>query len=42
MTPPDERSREEQMTAVPETVAAADVADWSDDVDVVVVGFGIA
>jgi 3-oxo-5alpha-steroid 4-dehydrogenase len=29
-------------TQLPETIAAADVADWSDDVDVVVVGFGIA
>ncbi|MDT5335868.1 MAG: 3-oxo-5alpha-steroid 4-dehydrogenase [Mycobacterium sp.] len=29
-------------THIPETVAAADVAEWSDDVDVVVVGFGIA
>ncbi|HYO04363.1 MAG TPA: FAD-binding protein [Mycobacterium sp.] len=29
-------------TQIPEAVAAADVAEWSDDVDVVVVGFGIA
>jgi 3-oxo-5alpha-steroid 4-dehydrogenase len=29
-------------TQLPETIDAADVADWSDDVDVVVVGFGIA
>ena len=29
-------------TQLPEAIAAADVADWSDDVDVVVVGFGIA
>ena len=27
---------------IPDSVAAADVADWSDEVDVVVVGFGIA
>jgi 3-oxo-5alpha-steroid 4-dehydrogenase len=30
------------MTQNPETVDAADVTEWSDDVDVVVVGFGIA
>jgi succinate dehydrogenase/fumarate reductase flavoprotein subunit len=30
------------MTQIPETVDAAGVTDWSDDVDVVVVGFGIA
>ncbi|BBZ28770.1 hypothetical protein MMAD_30650 [Mycolicibacterium madagascariense] len=30
------------MIHVPETVAAQDVSDWSDDVDVLVVGFGIA
>ncbi|WP_370062815.1 FAD-binding protein [Mycobacterium sp. MAA66] len=30
------------MDAVPETVNAADVAEWSDEADVVVVGFGIA
>ena len=30
------------MIQVPETVAAADVSDWSDEVDVIVVGFGIA
>jgi len=29
-------------TQPPETIDATDVADWSDDVDVVVVGFGIA
>lgn len=29
-------------TQIPETVAAADVSDWSDEFDVVVVGFGIA
>ncbi len=29
-------------TQIPETVAATDVAEWSDDVDVIVVGFGIA
>ncbi len=27
---------------IPDTVAAAEVAEWSDDVDVVVVGFGIS
>ncbi|MDR3659678.1 MAG: FAD-binding protein [Mycobacterium sp.] len=30
------------MQAVPETVDAADVAEWSDEADVVVIGFGIA
>ena len=29
-------------TEIPETVNAADVTDWSDEVDVVVIGFGIA
>jgi 3-oxo-5alpha-steroid 4-dehydrogenase len=29
-------------TQVPETVDASDVSSWSDDVDVVVIGFGIA
>ena len=29
-------------TSIPETIAAADVTSWSDDVDVVVIGFGIA
>jgi 3-oxo-5alpha-steroid 4-dehydrogenase len=29
-------------TAIPETVAAADVSEWTDEFDVVVVGFGIA
>jgi succinate dehydrogenase/fumarate reductase flavoprotein subunit len=29
-------------TGIPETVDAADVTSWSDDVDVVVIGFGIA
>src|SRR5262249_61782900 len=29
-------------TEAPETVNAADVTSWSDDVDVVVLGFGIA
>jgi succinate dehydrogenase/fumarate reductase flavoprotein subunit len=38
----DERSREEKMTQVPDTINAADVTDWSDEFDVVVVGFGIA
>jgi 3-oxo-5alpha-steroid 4-dehydrogenase len=37
-----ERLREEKMIQVPETVNAADVASWSDEFDVVVVGFGIA
>src|SRR6202022_5069694 len=27
---------------IPETVNAADVADWSDEVDVLVIGFGLA
>jgi 3-oxo-5alpha-steroid 4-dehydrogenase len=30
------------MKQVPETVAASDVSEWSDEVDVLVVGFGIA
>ena len=30
------------MKQIPETVNAADVTDWSDEVDVVVIGFGIA
>ncbi len=30
------------MQTVPETVDAADVTDWSDEADVVVIGFGIA
>ncbi|WP_418001688.1 FAD-binding protein [Mycobacterium sp. PDNC021] len=30
------------MQTVPETVNAADVTDWSDEADVVVIGFGIA
>ena len=29
-------------TDIPDTIAAADVASWSDEVDVVVIGFGIA
>ncbi|BDX32150.1 hypothetical protein TUM20985_26970 [Mycobacterium antarcticum] len=29
-------------TQIPSTLAAADVAEWSDEVDVVIVGFGIA
>jgi 3-oxo-5alpha-steroid 4-dehydrogenase len=29
-------------TQIPETVAASDVTEWSDEVDVLVVGFGIA
>jgi 3-oxo-5alpha-steroid 4-dehydrogenase len=29
-------------TEIPETVNAADVASWSDEVDVLVIGFGIA
>ena len=29
-------------TQIPDTVAAADVSSWSDEVDVVVIGFGIA
>ena len=40
---PDERSREEKsMTQIPATVNAADVTSWSDEFDVVVIGFGIA
>jgi len=27
---------------IPDTLTVADAADWSDDVDVVVIGFGIA
>ena len=39
----DERFHEEHsMKQIPETVAVTDVAEWTDDVDVVVVGFGIA
>ena len=39
----DERSREEKsMKQIPETVEAADVTDYSDEVDVLVIGFGIA
>ncbi|MUL65030.1 hypothetical protein BOO86_11195 [Mycobacterium sp. CBMA 234] len=30
------------MQTVPETVSAADVTEWSDEADVVVIGFGIA
>jgi 3-oxo-5alpha-steroid 4-dehydrogenase len=38
-----ERVREEhQMKDIPETISAADVSEWTDEVDVVVVGFGIA
>ncbi|MCW2520776.1 MAG: fumarate reductase/succinate dehydrogenase flavoprotein domain protein [Mycobacterium sp.] len=29
-------------TEIPETVAAEDISEWSDEVDVVVIGFGIA
>lgn len=29
-------------TQIPEIVSAADISEWSDDVDVIVVGFGIA
>jgi succinate dehydrogenase/fumarate reductase flavoprotein subunit len=38
----DERLRDDRMTRVPETLDAADVTDWTDEADVVVVGFGIA
>ena len=31
-----------EISGIPETVDAADVTSWSDDVDVVVIGFGIA
>ena len=34
MSTADERSREEKMTQVPDTINAADVTDWSDEVDV--------
>ena len=30
------------MTEIPETVNPADVTSWSDEVDVLVIGFGIA
>jgi 3-oxo-5alpha-steroid 4-dehydrogenase len=33
---------EKSMKQIPETVDAADVTSWSDEVDVVVIGFGIA
>jgi len=38
----DERLARRASTEVPETVNAADVTSWSDDVDVLVIGFGIA
>jgi succinate dehydrogenase/fumarate reductase flavoprotein subunit len=38
----DERSREEPMAGVPDTVNGANVTDWGDEFDVVVIGFGIA
>jgi 3-oxo-5alpha-steroid 4-dehydrogenase len=41
MSHADERSREE-LIAVPDTVNGADVTDWGDEFDVVVVGFGMA
>ncbi|MDT5079000.1 MAG: 3-oxo-5alpha-steroid 4-dehydrogenase [Mycobacterium sp.] len=41
MSDADERSREEPM-AVPDTVSGANVTDWGDEFDVVVVGFGMA
>ena len=42
MSTADERSREEKMIQVPETINADDVTSWSDEVDVLVIGFGIA
>jgi succinate dehydrogenase/fumarate reductase flavoprotein subunit len=33
---------DKSMKQIPDIVAAADVSSWSDDVDVVVIGFGIA
>nr|WP_319450494.1 MULTISPECIES: FAD-binding protein [unclassified Mycobacterium] len=41
MSHADEASPEEPM-AVPDTVSGADVTDWGDEFDVVVVGFGMA
>ena len=38
----DERLARRASTEVPETVNAADVTSWSDEVDVLVIGFGIA
>ncbi len=34
--------QEQRCTEIPETVNAADVTSWSDEVDVLVIGFGIA
>lgn len=42
MSTADERSREEKMMEIPDAPNAAEVTDWSDQFDVVVVGFGIA
>ncbi len=42
MSTADERSREEKMSQVPQTVNAVDIAEFSDEVDVLVIGFGIA
>ena len=42
MSTADERSREEKMTEVPQTINAADIAEFTDEVDVLVIGFGIA
>jgi len=38
----DERLARRASAEIPQTVNAADVADWSDEVDVLVIGFGIA
>jgi 3-oxo-5alpha-steroid 4-dehydrogenase len=42
MSHADERSREELMDGVPDTVSGANVTDWGDEFDVVVIGFGMA
>ena len=42
MSTADERSREEKMTEVPQTINADDIAEFTDEVDVLVIGFGIA
>ena len=42
MSTSDERLARRASTALPETGNAADVTSWSDEVDVLVIGFGIA
>ena len=42
MSTSDERLARRASTELPETVNAADVTSWSDEVDVLVIGFGIA